>query len=186
MSLPVFRKYIPSVGRSLAAAGLLALAACAHPTPYQAEQDGQGYSEKPIEDDRYRVTFAGNSLTKRETVEDYLLFRAAEVTLQRGYDYFLVVEKDTERKTTKLTSFSEFGTPSYAFGYYRYSPFYSGYFGRYGTGIASETVRERHKYNAYANIQLRRGAKPDDDPQAYDARDVLKRLAPTITYPEPA
>ena len=50
---------------------LLVLAACTTPTPYEtvAEND-YGYSEQKIEDNRYRVTFAGNSATKRETVEN--------------------------------------------------------------------------------------------------------------------
>jgi len=59
------------------------LTACATPTPYQPNIRGQaasgGYSEVRIEPDRFRVNFAGNSLTSRETVEGYLLFRAAEL-----------------------------------------------------------------------------------------------------------
>ena len=49
----------------------MVLAACTTPTPYEtvAEND-YGYSEQKIEDNRYRVTFAGNSATKRETVEN--------------------------------------------------------------------------------------------------------------------
>ena len=65
----------------LLTAGVL-LAACATPTPYQASgSDGgiYGYSEQRIEGDRYRITFSGNSLTDRETVETYLLYRVGKV-----------------------------------------------------------------------------------------------------------
>jgi hypothetical protein len=58
----------------------LTLAACATATPYQpAGYNGQrgGYAEQRLESDRYRVTFAGNSLTSREQVEMALLLRAA-------------------------------------------------------------------------------------------------------------
>ena len=66
----------------------LATAACqSGPTPYQpgAGRD-LGYTESRIENDRYRIAFKGNSLTDRETVENYMLYRAAELTLQNGYD----------------------------------------------------------------------------------------------------
>lgn len=171
--------------RSLILAGLLALTACTHPTPYQAEQDGQGFSDRAIEDDRFRVTFAGNFLTTRETVEDYLLFRAAEVTLQRGYDYFLVVEKDTERKTTAFTHFFDKDYPHSVYGYSRGDILYDGYFDRFGPSYVLGATRERHRYTAFAEIQLRRGEKPDDDPDAYGAREVRDRLGPRINTPAP-
>jgi hypothetical protein len=50
-----------------------------------------------IETNRFRVSFAGNSMTSRETVERYLLFRAAEITLQQGYDGFEMADRSTER-----------------------------------------------------------------------------------------
>jgi hypothetical protein len=36
------------------------------------------------------------------------------------------------------------------------------------------------EYTAFADVQMFRGEKPADDPRAYDARDVLNRLGPTI------
>src|SRR5688572_23728482 len=81
-----------------AVAGLLA--ACATATPYQPATSGSyGFSEQQIEDDRVRISFRGNSVTDRETVETYLLYRAAEVTLQGGHDYFVVAQRDTESRT---------------------------------------------------------------------------------------
>ena len=43
-----------------------------------------------LSDNRWRVTFTGNSVTPRETVENYLLLRAAEVTLAAGHQPFPV------------------------------------------------------------------------------------------------
>ena len=74
----------------------LLLAACAgKPTPYQAAQGGFGYSEQQTEENRYRVSFAGNSASSRQTVEDYLLYRAAELTVQTGHDWFQVFDRNT-------------------------------------------------------------------------------------------
>jgi hypothetical protein len=76
------------------------LSACATPTPYApaapTRSATNGYSEQRIEPARWRVNFSGNSLTSRETVETYLLYRAAELTLQQGHDWFSVVTRDTE------------------------------------------------------------------------------------------
>jgi hypothetical protein len=78
------------------------LSACVSPTPYQPNVRGSatsgGYSETRIEPNRWRVDFAGNSMTSRETVEGYLLFRAAELTLQNGDDWFSIVDRQTDAK----------------------------------------------------------------------------------------
>ena len=88
-----------AVGLALAAG----LAACATPTPYQPNIPGQaasgGFSEMRLEQNRFRVNFQGNTLTSRETVEGYLLFRAAELTVQNGFDGFSIVARATDRQT---------------------------------------------------------------------------------------
>ena len=65
------------------------LSACVTATPYQpAEPRGFGYSEERLDQNKYRVSFKGNSLTRRETVEDYLLYRAAELNEHFGSHEF--------------------------------------------------------------------------------------------------
>ena len=51
-----------------AVVGLLALAGCTAPTPYQPTADGYGYSEQQLESNRYRVTFSGNSVMSASVV----------------------------------------------------------------------------------------------------------------------
>src|SRR5215469_7305743 len=86
----------------LAAMAALLLAGCETATPYRPAAPGsrQGYSEQRLDQDHWRVSFAGNSATPRETVEDYLLYRAAEITVQQGCDWFETAQRSTERKTT--------------------------------------------------------------------------------------
>jgi len=92
----------------LIAAAALSLAACTTPTPYQPLQTGAvssgGYTDLRISSDRFRITFQGNTITDRETVESYLLYRAAEVTREAGYDWFSMVERDTEREEREYLS----------------------------------------------------------------------------------
>ena len=101
----------------LLAASVAVLSACATSTPYQAASKPgafDGFSQTLIENDRARVSFAGNSLTERDTVENYLIYRAAELAVERGFETFTLTERDTEEKTRlRTTGGSSFSTVSY-------------------------------------------------------------------------
>ena len=86
----------------------LFMAACSSTTTYQPaeKRGGYGYTETELGKDRYRVTFTGNTVTDKETVNDYALLRAAELTLQQGYDWFQLVNRDTESKSRTSSSIS--------------------------------------------------------------------------------
>ena len=90
----------------LAATAALALSACATATPYgpAGPQTRYGYAEQRVDADRYRVSFAGNSVTSREQVEMGLLLRAAELTLESGHDWFSTVNRATDRDVRYATS----------------------------------------------------------------------------------
>ena len=104
------------------------LAACTTgPTPYQSGvADGYGYEETAIESDRYLVSFRGNSLTERENVETFLIYRAAELTLEQGRDHFLVVRRDTESDRRTVTTGAPF-TSRYGMRYRYFHPAYGWY-----------------------------------------------------------
>src|SRR5690349_24954223 len=75
------------------------LAGCVSPpTVYgpAATADGMGWRATKIETDRYRVSFRANPDLKGPQVEDLALRRAAEITLQDGYEWFRVVTRNTE------------------------------------------------------------------------------------------
>jgi hypothetical protein len=180
---------------SLALAGLLS--ACATATPYQPNLPGQavsgGYSEQRVEANRFRVNFSGNSLTSRETVEGYLLFRAAELTVQEGYDWFAVVDRNTETDRRTYVERDPLYSPWYgpSYGYWRpYWRYYGGFGWRtwdpwWGDPFWADRmdVRTVTKFEASAEIVMNRGAKPADDPRAFDARAVIANLGPRVTRP---
>lgn len=190
---------------SAAFAALALLGACATATPYQAALNSdRGYSEQQIETNRYRVQFAGNSLTDRKTVETYLLYRAAELTKVNGYDYFRVVRRDTDAESRVVPV----GGPAYSPFYnhffldYRYfgprsayfrdpyrRAFYPGpaYYSRYGYydpfwGGPAE-YREMTSYVASAEIVMSKGEKPDDV-AVFEADQVIFNLTGQIVRPE--
>jgi hypothetical protein len=153
----------------------LALAGCAVPTPYKPADDGFGYSEQQLEQNRYRIAFSGNALTPRSAVQNYLLFRAAEVSVDRGYDYFIVVDDNLERSTRYHGTVD----PWFPGSFRRHrDPFYNSF-------PATMNAYPIDEYTAFADILMFQGEKPADNPRAYDARDVLNRLAPSIVR-EPA
>ena len=176
------------------------LAACATPTPYQPNIPGQatsgGYSEVRLEPERWRVTFAGNSLTSRETVEAYLLFRSAELTVQQGYDWFEIVDRHTDRNAHTYVQPDPLYHPWYGYGGWRPTWRYYGHrFGGWRTWdpffgdpffadrMDVETIE---RFEASAEIVMHHGPKAADNPAAFDARAVIDSLRPRIQYPAAA
>ncbi len=63
-------------------------------TPYQPKGALGGYSEEKILDNLYRVEFEGNQHSKPEKIQNYLLYRCAELTQEKGYDYFTIINEE--------------------------------------------------------------------------------------------
>ncbi len=63
-------------------------------TPYQPKGILGGYSQEKILDNFYRVEFEGNQHSKPEKVQNYLMYRCAELTQEMGYDYFMIVSEE--------------------------------------------------------------------------------------------
>lgn len=180
--------------------GLITLSACATATPYQPNLPGQaasgGYSEQRIETNRFRVTFSGNSLTSREKVESYLLFRAAELTVAQGYDWFAMADRKTDRQARSYLQTDPFYTSWYGSHFGHFTPTWRYYGGGLGWNswhphmgspfFASRLdVTTIQKFEATAEIVMGRGAKPVDDPTAFEAGAVIENLRPRILRPAP-
>jgi hypothetical protein len=171
----------------LAMTAALALSACATATPYGPAGQGSryGYSDMRVDENRFRVSFAGNSVTSRDQVEMALLLRAAEVTLESGHDWFATVNRAVDRDVRYSTS----PDPFY---YDRYSPFWGpswryqrrGYWSTwrdpFGPGM---DIREIDRFEATAEIVVGNGSKPAGDPNAFDAREVIQNLGPRVPRP---
>ncbi len=186
------------------ALGAIILTACATATPYQPSNNADlrnGFSETKIENDRIMVTFDGNTMTDRQTVETYLLYRAAELTKQAGYDYFIL----TDRAVDKQTEVRNMGYTSPYYGMFDYSyysprrgwsrPYYRPYYPWYGRpgrydpfydrwGYSDFDYREITRYRATAEVKFARGRKPESMANAFDAGEVLTNLRGKIVYPE--
>jgi hypothetical protein len=168
-----------------------ALAACETATPYQPLQAGSqtsgGYRDVKLESNRWRVSFSGNTLTSRETVETYLLYRAADLTLAQGYDWFEPETRHTDKKVEVDPGF--YGGFGYGYGWRPYWRYYGGFgYGwrgwdpYWGDPFFDTTVTQ--KYEASSEIVMGHGPKPADDRRAMDAREVMANLKPHIVLPK--
>jgi hypothetical protein len=83
---------------------IVSLYACGTSDPYVGgEGAGLGtFSESRLTDDRYRITFKGEPQATSDQVKDLALLRAAEITLANDYDWFRVVNQETNT-TTQVT-----------------------------------------------------------------------------------
>ena len=164
---------------ALAAAAMatLGLAACeTAPTPYQpASASAPGYSEMRIENDRYRINFKGNSSTDRDVVETYMLYRAAELTLQNGYDIFTVAHRETD-KDVRIRSYGGYYGAYWGYPYYWRGGWWDPYWGAWGGGPSYSTSTS---YEGNIEILMGRGPK-GDDPNTFDAREVTQNLGGAI------
>lgn len=178
----------PLLAASMAAAVALGLSACETATPYQplnpADVGAGGYRDARLDANHWRVNFQGNGVTSRETVERYLLYRAAELTASQGFDWFLETDQHTDRRADVYVD------PYYGYGWrpywsYRRRGFRGGFYAGWGFGPWDDPwgpgyAAEFERFDVSAEIMTGRGPKP---PQALDAREVIANLGPSIMRP---
>ena len=133
------KKAAHRLGFAGAAFAWLAVAACAPEVPYFGPKDADhatGYTDEKLDQNRFRVTYSGNSQTNRETVEDFLLLRSAQVTEQSGSHFFMFDMRDTKSHTTYFSDFRAGAAPAITAGIGTTGP-------RTGSTTKSKAVRSR-------------------------------------------
>ncbi|CAL1691356.1 hypothetical protein MMB232_01493 [Brevundimonas subvibrioides] len=153
---------------------VLTTSACASLAPYgpQGGPGGQGYAEQRIESDRYRVSY--NGVGAPGPVADMALLRAADLTIEQGYDWFEVTQRYIDGRPDSAGGFRPsvsvgVGSSSGRYGGYRYSGTSTGV----GVGL---NFQGPSPTSTVLEVRLGRGAKPDSV-EAYDAREVRYSLS---------
>ena len=168
----------------LLAATAFGLGACATgPAPYAAKTADSmtGYSDEALTATHYRVTYDGNAVTGRETVEDYLLYHAAEVTQRAGFHWFVFDTRSTVPKTTYVTDFD--GWPGWrGYGWYWHNWDWGGPWGAPYEGSAESHPVTR--YHAYAEIVLLTDDQAKSEPHALNAAELLAHLHDKVFPPQ--
>lgn len=73
----------------------VSLAGCA--TPYQSTGLLGGLTETRLSEDVWEINFRGNGFTDEKKAKDFALLRSAELTLQNGFSYFMLINSATDK-----------------------------------------------------------------------------------------
>ena len=104
--------------------------------------------------------------TSRQTIEDFLLRRSAEVTVQSGFTHFVFDTRDTEAKTYYHSDFAGWpGWPGYGWYWHSWD---------FARPINDYPVT---RYDAYSEIVMLNADQAKSEPRAIRAQDVLDHLA---------
>jgi hypothetical protein len=164
---------------------LLLAAGCMTPAPYAPRRPGQatGYTDRELAPGRWRITFTGNSITARDTVEDYLLLRAAEVTVAAGATHFIFDTRDTRAQTRIYADPMFYGSGYWGagFGSWGFRPRWG--YDPFGPPLM---ITQSTRYEAYAEIVILKPGEEQNNSRAVDARAIIQHLGPEAAPPPPA
>lgn len=141
----------------LLAAAVLSSAGCSFITEYQ-KQKGIPSSDTVTRmgEAAWRIDVSGYVTNSRREVLSTLMRRCAEVTVQAGFDYFVItggeLYGENDFQPAPLATYAPKGSAA----------------GEYEGGS-----RVSQLYNGTALFRAFKGKKPEDDPLAFDAREFL-------------
>ena len=162
------------IGRSfellLSGVLLAALVGCA--TPYQPDGLGGGYSDTFIDGRTVSVSFNGNQFTPRNQVELDLIYRCAEITHNSGYDYFVLLDPETEVRNGNVPKpdSPEAKAPNVLAGNALNG----------ATTYFPDRTISFTAYGATTTMKMFLGKKHENSLRAYDATEVLEVVGPKI------
>jgi len=134
----------------------------------QARPGASGYAETKIESDRWRITFRGGSDADERRVDDLTLLRAAQVSLDQGYDWFRVVQRYGEALPPRGPTLSVGGGTS-SYGYHGGSSF--------GVGVGGIPLGGGPILSQTIEVIMGKG-QPPREADVYDAHEIARSIRP--------
>lgn len=143
------------------------LSACA--TAYQPQSFSGGFSETQLAEDAFQVTFKGNGYTAEDRASDFTLLRSAELALENGYQYFVIVDAQQYEKKGFYTTPVQSHTTANAYGTGNYA---------YGTATTTTTGGQTFMFSKprRTNTIICFREKPEVDGLVYDAEFVSQSI----------
>jgi hypothetical protein len=151
---------------ALFAAGMLT--ACS--TPYRPLNNGHGFSDEGQNTNEARVSFFGNGNTSSQKVLDFAMRRSAELTLEKGFSHFSVLDVINQGTATPYTIPPRM---------YVLSPLPRSGSGVYAPGpleIYSEPMEQRVYTEPATTFVIRMFHEGSETEQRYDAAEVLRQM----------
>lgn len=152
---------------TLLSVSALILSSCASQSYKESSSSRDyGYQDAALEEGRYRITYRGKGI---DTVYDFALLRAAEVTLLQGYDWFRVANSISEDKETNgYGSNVTLGT-GYGIGRGR---------SQVGLGVGFPFGNHEETIVYSFDILLGKGEQPEAEGEIYNAASVQATIGP--------
>ena len=110
-----------------------------------------------------------------------MLYRAAELTLQQGKDYFVIAERSTNEHSRMQPDGAAFPHSRFYFSYFSHRHGWGPWYDPFWDDPTE--YREVTRYEASAEISMFSGHKPPDNASAYDAHDVQANLRDHVHAP---
>ncbi|MEZ5997968.1 MAG: hypothetical protein R3B98_04680 [Hyphomonas sp.] len=164
------------------AAAILVTACAAAPDYREASREGaQGYTEQILEKDRYRVSYTGGPHQGAAEVQNLALLRAAELTMEKGGDWFEVVSGETGEDVSVKERFAGTGYTT-GTALRRSCGLLGCTTSAYPVTVASDefSKEEETVYDHELEIIIHQGNKPAGDTRAYDAPETAANLRATL------
>lgn len=128
------------------------------------------FSTTPLNQKTYRVSFQGSSNMSFGTAEEITLLKAAQTTLQNGFQFFKVQNDPSNRTQQPPRQAVVYSSPVYPYGYgYRRHPMFFDPFYDVPQVVTIDPVQVSYTISLYKDQK----AAPDD---AFDARLILQSL----------
>ena len=147
---------------------------------YPARQAGEpGYTERQLTDTQYIVSYTAPGSNISQTVSELALLRAAELTLEKQYQWFRVMDSDTEKSQRTVDALDhhvatgEVVTECGLLGCDSYrSPAYRGHhiYTQQSAGLTTSRLQ----------ISMGHGTPAAPD-QVFDAAQLVKNLRPLLS-----
>jgi len=135
-------------------------------TGYHRQGFTGGYTDMKLQDDIFKIGFRGNAYCGSNKAENLALLRCAEVTLNNGYKYFVIIEGKSGVETSLYT------TPATAQTYgTSYGGVYQG-----TTTVSGGQTYTYHKPGASYTIKCFKEKPENTSTIVYDAEQIKNNI----------
>lgn len=142
-----------------------------------------GVKATQIDSRTMRIVAKGNAYTDMDKIQDYMMLRAAEETIAAGYDLFLLMDENTDIKTSSYTApgssstyttgsitGTTFGNTTTAYGSARSTTYYN---------PGQTFIYNKPRGNMI--IRMFTGEVPGDaPPNLFNAHEIVRFMGPQI------
>jgi hypothetical protein len=146
----------------------LILVGCA--TGYHSSGFTGGFNEMKLQDDIYKVGFSGNAYTGQERAKNFTLLRSAELTLENGYSYFIILDNNSAISTSTYTTPITATTTGTAYGYGSSANYYG------TTNVSGGETYQYNKPSTNMTIKCFKEKPENINSLVYDALQIKTNL----------